>query len=198
MSSHHIVKDQQEPALFIEKAMTGKDYEVISNLLEWSPIVIVTHKSLDFALEWNIKIDVVLCERKELDEIKKKVLFQFPILLISCENPSSQHAFEYLSTKGHYGINIYHTNFNHEVLNQVQPFTEQLYIVFFDQSKNGFYCTDKWEKWLPKNRKIEVVGDMNNLVVRGLTQEKDSSLFSVLDEGLKSIETTTGIWVIEK
>lgn len=196
MSSHHIVKDQQEPALFIEKAITGKDYEIISNLLEWSPIVIVTENSLDFALEWNIKVDVVLCTEEQLENIREKVLFQFPIQLISCTQPSSQNAFEYLLAKGHYALNIYHTNFDKEVLNVVKDFTNLLKIVFFDEEKSGFYCIDKWEKWLPQNRKIEVIGNAD-LVINGLIQEKDSQLFLVENEGLKSIETNEGIWVIE-
>ena len=157
MSSHHIVKDQQEPALFIEKAISGNDYEIISNLLEWSPIVIVTEKSLDFALEWHIKIDVVLCTSASLDSIKEKVWFQFPIQLISCENPSAQNAFEYLLAKGHYAVNIYYQGFSHKVLNNVKPFIEELYIVFFDYEKNAFYCTEKWEKWLPKNKVFAIV-----------------------------------------
>lgn len=197
MSSHHIVKDQQEPALFIEKAITKKDYEVISNLLEWSPIVIVTESSLDFALEWNIKIDVILCTEKQLNTIREKVLFQFPIQLISCSEPSSQNAFEYLLAKGHYALNIYHTDFNHDVLKKVNDFTDMLKIVFFDTEKNSFYCIDKWEKWLPKHRTIEVVGNAD-LVINGLIQKESSQIFLTENEGLKSIETSTGIWVIEK
>ena len=41
MSSHHIVRDDQEPALIIANGASCSN-ELLGQLLEWSPIVIVT------------------------------------------------------------------------------------------------------------------------------------------------------------
>lgn len=183
MSSHHIVKDQQEPALYIEKAISSTDYELISNLLEWSPIVIVNENSLNFALTWNIKIDVVLCSLENLEKIKEQVIFQFPIELIVCKKPSKQDAFEYLKKKEHYALNIFQTDFSTNDLEFVS--NEELKIVFFNNEKQAFYCENKWEKWLPKNRKIEFITATTSTF---LTTEKD---------GFYQQEDEKGFWVME-
>ena len=150
MSSHHIVKDQQEPALYIQKAIYSADYEIISNLLEWSPIVIVDENSLDFALEWNIKIDVVLCKAENYSAIEEKVIFQFPIEIIICKMPSTQNAFEYLLQKEHYALNIYCADFSTNDIFEIQDFTEKLKIVFFDAEKMLFILKKVGKNGCPK------------------------------------------------
>lgn len=183
MSSHHIVKDQQEPALYIEKAISSVDYELISNLLEWSPIVIVNENSLDFALTWNIKIDVVLCVAENIEKIKEQVIFQFPIELIICENPNKQDAFDFLKRKEHYALNIFQTDFTTTDLEKV--INEELKIVFFNNEKYAFYSEKKWEKWLPKNRKIAFLTTNTSHI---LITEKD---------GFYQQEDENGFWIVE-
>ena len=183
MSSHHIVKDQQEPALYIEKAISSKDYELISNLLEWSPIVIVNENSLDFALTWNIKIDVVLCSYENIENVKEQVIFQFPIELITCEYPTRRNAFDFLKRKDHYALNIFQIDFSTNDLTKV--IDEELKIVFFNNEKHAFYCENKWEKWLPKNRKIEFITKTMSTV---LTTEK---------EGFYDKKDENGFWIME-
>ena len=57
MSSHHFVKEDQEPALIIADA-SAVSFEKIQELLEWSPTVIVMESSLEMVLSWGIKMDV--------------------------------------------------------------------------------------------------------------------------------------------
>ncbi len=59
MSSHHFVKKQQEPAVFI-LSTAGLNFDSVSPLLEWVPTVLVAQKCLDQVLSWGIKIDVIL------------------------------------------------------------------------------------------------------------------------------------------
>ena len=59
MSSHHIVRDDQEPALIIANGASCSE-ELIGQLLEWSPLVIVLDSAMDRVLELGIKIDVLL------------------------------------------------------------------------------------------------------------------------------------------
>ncbi|MFN8340999.1 MAG: hypothetical protein U0V64_04955 [Cyclobacteriaceae bacterium] len=57
MSSHHIVRENQEPALVVWDLVR---YEDLAEFLEWSPLVIVTEQSMELVLSWGIRIDVVL------------------------------------------------------------------------------------------------------------------------------------------
>ncbi len=66
MSSHHFVKDQQEPAVFILNA-DELNFEQVSGMLEWVPTVLVSEVALDQVLSWGIKIDVILAS----DEFQK-------------------------------------------------------------------------------------------------------------------------------
>ncbi|HBK84253.1 MAG TPA: thiamine diphosphokinase, partial [Flavobacterium sp.] len=59
MSSHHIVRDDQEPALIIANGAACST-ELIGQLLEWSPLVIVLDAAIERVLELGIKVDVLL------------------------------------------------------------------------------------------------------------------------------------------
>ncbi len=70
MSSHHFVKEQQEPAVFILNP-SGINFESVASLLEWSPTLLVDQESVDLVLSWGIKIDVVLATSSYQEENKK-------------------------------------------------------------------------------------------------------------------------------
>ena len=59
MSSHHIVRDDQEPALIIANGAACSD-ELMGQLLEWSPLVIVLDTAIERVIPLNIKVDVLL------------------------------------------------------------------------------------------------------------------------------------------
>ena len=59
MSSHHIVKDKQEPALIIANGEECSQ-ELMGQLLEWQPTVMVLDGALDRVLPLGIKVDIVL------------------------------------------------------------------------------------------------------------------------------------------
>ena len=75
MSSHHFVKEQQEPAVFILDA-EHIHLDRISGLLEWVPTILVSEKALDRVLSWGIKIDVILASVG-----KAKILFNCQLLV---------------------------------------------------------------------------------------------------------------------
>lgn len=59
MSSHHIVKEKQEPALYIHDLGTF-DEEYLGQLLEWSPTIIVNGAIYEKVISMGLKVDVVL------------------------------------------------------------------------------------------------------------------------------------------
>lgn len=59
MSSHHVVKAKQEPALLI-LSLAHFDLEYLGQLLEWSPTILVTADVYEEVESLGIKIDVVL------------------------------------------------------------------------------------------------------------------------------------------
>ena len=59
MSSHHIVREGQEPALIIANGQACS-MDLLNQLLEWSPFIVVLDGALSRVLELGIKFDVAL------------------------------------------------------------------------------------------------------------------------------------------
>jgi hypothetical protein len=59
MSSHHIVREKQEPALLI-MSLEGFESENLGQILEWSPTLIVNEDIYELVDSMGIKIDAVL------------------------------------------------------------------------------------------------------------------------------------------
>ncbi|MCD0487405.1 thiamine pyrophosphokinase [Pedobacter sp. MC2016-14] len=59
MSSHHIVREKQEPALYIHD-LGAFDEEYLGQLLEWSPTLIVNSGAYEKIISLGLKVDVVL------------------------------------------------------------------------------------------------------------------------------------------
>lgn len=59
MSSHHIVKEKQEPALYIHE-LGGFNEEYLGQLLEWSPTLIVAADQYEKVISLGLKVDVVV------------------------------------------------------------------------------------------------------------------------------------------
>jgi thiamine pyrophosphokinase len=57
MSSHHIIRDKQEPALIIANG-EACSMDILDQLLEWSPTVIVLDGAIDRVISLGIKVDV--------------------------------------------------------------------------------------------------------------------------------------------
>ncbi|WP_158796478.1 thiamine pyrophosphokinase [Pedobacter sp. L105] len=59
MSSHHIVREKQEPALYIHD-LGSFDEEYLGQILEWSPTLIVNSAIYEKVISLGLKVDVVL------------------------------------------------------------------------------------------------------------------------------------------
>jgi len=59
MSSHHIVREKQEPALYIHN-LGNFDEEYLGQILEWSPTLIVNSAIYEKVLSLGLKVDVIV------------------------------------------------------------------------------------------------------------------------------------------
>jgi len=107
MSSHHIIREDQEPALVIDDA-PGENFESIQQLLEWSPTVVITERTLEQVLSWGIKIDVVIAVEQHTEQLKKLLQDQFPVKIISCptETEALDRALYFLAASKQKAVNV--------------------------------------------------------------------------------------------
>jgi hypothetical protein len=79
MSSHHFVREGQEPALLILDVIS---WEIIGPLLEWAPLVIVVEASVEAALRWGIKIDAVITAGEQLAHLEDLLAGHGPVKIL--------------------------------------------------------------------------------------------------------------------
>ncbi|WP_298307318.1 thiamine diphosphokinase [Flavobacterium sp.] len=164
MSSHHIVRDDQEPALIIANGASCS-FELLGQLLEWSPIVVVLDNAIDRVLQLDIKIDVLLGDFDDdfNPEIYKEK--QFPLEIVHTPNQDKtdlEKAFDYLIEKGHKAVNVLWATgkrADHTITNitNIVSYRNKLKIVILDDHSKVFLLPNKFEKWYTKNTPISLI-----------------------------------------
>ncbi len=164
MSSHHIVRDDQEPALIIANGASCS-FELLGQLLEWSPIVVVLDNAIDRVLQLDIKVDVLLGDFDgDFDpEIYKEK--QYPLEIVYTPNQEKtdlEKALDYLVEKGHKAVNIVwatgkradHTLAN---ITNIVSYRDKIKIVIIDDHSKIFLLPKRFEKWYTANTPISLI-----------------------------------------
>ena len=109
MSSHHIVREKQEPALLIANGEACR-MELLEELLEWSPYILVLDGAIDRVLSLDIKVDALLGDfdghQASLDQISEQ---QFPIEIIHTPDQNYtdlEKGLNFLIERGFPAVNI--------------------------------------------------------------------------------------------
>jgi thiamine pyrophosphokinase len=193
MSSHHIVRDDQEPALIIANGAECS-FELLGQLLEWSPIVIVLDSAMTRVLDLNIKVDVLLGDFDrgfDPEYYKEK---QFPIEIIHAPNQDKtdlEKAFDYLIERKIPAVNVVWATgkrADHTITNitSIVQYREQLKIVILDDHSKIFVLPKRFEKWYTANTPISLIPIGN---VSGIHSE---NLFYPLKNDTLTIGYRTG------
>lgn len=180
MSSHHIVRDDQEPALIIANG-AACDPELLGQLLEWSPLVVVLDSAIERVIELGIKVDILLgdFDRGFDPEIYKTS--QFPIEIVHTPDQDKtdlEKAFDYLIERKIPAVNVVwatgkradHTITN---LTQIVRYRDLLKIVILDDHSKIFLLPTKFEKWYTANTPISLIpiGIVNGIFSSNLKYE---------------------------
>jgi len=211
MSSHHIVKDKQEPALIIANGEACR-YDLLSQLLEWSPTVLVLDGAITRVLELGIKVDIVLGDFDSAKNIEELLIDQQPIKIIHTPDQNKtdlEKGIEYLINEGHKAINILwatgrradHTITN--ITNMVRYKSDVSLVLYDDYSK--IFCLPKhFEKWYVKGFPISLIpiGTVAGINSSGLKYNLNNDTFNIgyrtgssneaLEDGVVKITYETG------
>ena len=164
MSSHHIVRDDQEPALIIANGASCSE-ELLGQLLEWSPLVIVLDSAIERVLELGIKVDVLLGDFDRGFNPEYYLEKQYPLEIVHTPNQDKtdlEKAFDYLIKKGHKAVNVIWATgkrADHTITNitSIVKFRNQLKIVLLDDHSKIFLLPNTFEKWYTKNTPISLI-----------------------------------------
>lgn len=174
MSSHHIVKENQEPALLILD-FQALHRGLLDQLLEWSPTIIVDEYSVDFLLSAEIKVDVVF-SNKELP------FLQAQTKLLSIDDSYLGTALSYLVSKSYPAVNILCTRIDPLLMN----FASAINIVAYCDNKRHVFVQGHYEKWKPKGEKVYVNPRLINSQLGLIPIEADT--FETKNDGFFRLE----------
>ena len=153
MSSHHIIREDQEPALVIDEA-SDENVESIQQLLEWSPTVVVTERALEKVLTWGIKIDVVIAVEQHTETLTKSLQDQFPLKILSypAENEAVDTALYFLTASKQKAVNV----ISGSALEAFEKFSLLDVAVIKNGMRWVFIRSGRFEKWLPATTAISI------------------------------------------
>jgi thiamine pyrophosphokinase len=211
MSSHHIIRDAQEPALIIANG-EACSFELLGELLEWSPLVIVLDSAINRVLELGIKVDVLLGDFDRDFDAEKIRQEQYPIEIIYAPDQNKtdlEKAFDYLIGRGFPAVNVVWATgrrADHTITNitSVVKYREQLKIVILDDYSKVFLLPKSYEKWYPAGTPISLIpiGRVEGIATKNLKYSLDNETLmmgyrsgssnEVLEDGIVSISHNEG------
>lgn len=176
MSSHHIVREKQEPALFVLNLNNFPD-EQLGQLLEWSPTIITTHQTAEKLNSYGIKIDWIITN----DENE---LLQSDVKLIpNGENALVDAALKHLIQLDYPAVNIISDELN---LKDYEVFADKINLVIFNNRKKIYPVTSGFNKWKPSGEIIEVLSQTGKINFTGLEKIKDQR-YKTTNDGFFSL-----------
>lgn len=149
MSSHHFVREDQEPALLILHP-EAISFSKVQELLEWSPRVIVNYVALPTVQGWGIKVDVVLAPESNKNSLLSAMQEQGPLQWIwtSQNDDEVEMAFHFLLASRQHYVNIVGQLETYRTL--TIDWSDRLHITWLENHQRWVWISSgKLDKWLP-------------------------------------------------
>lgn len=158
MSSHHIVREKQEPALLIINS-NGFENENLGQLLEWSPTVLVAEQAYSFVDGLGVKIDGIITANPN-------ILTQQNTFIIPTASSALEDGLKYLVGEQYPSVNIIDEAF---ALKDYALFADLIDLVIYTADKKIFPVQSGFSKWKPVGEQIILLHEAIYLKVAGLS-----------------------------
>jgi thiamine pyrophosphokinase len=211
MSSHHIIREGQEPALIIANGESCSN-ELLGQLLEWSPFVVVLDGAINRVLELGIKIDVLLGDFDSKNHAVEQIQAQQKIEIVHTPDQNKtdlQKGIEFLIARNFDAVNIIwatgrRADHNLSNITDIVRYKQQINIVLHDDYSKIFQLPKRYQKWYVKDTVLSLmpVGVVSGVTTQGLNYNlqndvltlgyRTSSSNSAAQDGQVMIEHTEG------
>jgi thiamine pyrophosphokinase len=189
VSSHHVIREKQEPALIIANGEACST-ELLGNLLEWSPFVVVLDSAINRVIDLGIKADVLLGDfDRNLVDLEAIEATQFPIEIVHTPDQDKtdlEKAIDFLIERGFPAANVVwatgrrmdHTFAN--VTNMVR-YKNIIKIVLLDDHSTIFCLPEKFEKWYEAGTILSLlpVGTVTGISSNNLVYELNNDTLEI-------------------
>jgi hypothetical protein len=194
MSSHHFVKEGQEPALLILEAT---NYSQAEGMLEWAPMVVVAETALEEVLLWGIKIDVVIARPENEENFKAQLIDQAPIKIISAGEDLLAAALLFLAGVGQNAVSIITRDLTEMLCEKIERVAGKTQVtVRTSTQKWSFIPSGHFKKWFQ-------AGVIVNFSDQGLAstlkaRSQSNSGYELTEDQWITIENSVPFWVSEQ
>ncbi|QEC77162.1 thiamine pyrophosphokinase [Mucilaginibacter ginsenosidivorax] len=172
MSSHHIVREKQEPALLV-LGIDNFEEELLGQLLEWSPTVITTPDTAEKLNSFGIKIDWIITDDDGA------VLAQSDVKLIAAGNSNiTQAALNFLTVNNYPAVNVIADELE---LSDFLPYADKINLVIFNARQKIYPVISGFSKWKPAGEQIEVLSKTKALRFSGLKDNGENNYQTIAD-----------------
>lgn len=145
MSSHHIIREKQEPALYIHQ-LGDFNQEYLGQLLEWSPTLIVNSSEYEKVISLGLKVDVVL-------NPSTRQQYQENTRLIEKMKADILEVLEFLIEEGYQAVNIIDQEGQ---LPDLIDYIPQINIVIFTPNTKNYAVKSGFKVWKPKGTEFQI------------------------------------------
>jgi hypothetical protein len=200
MSSHHFVKENQEPALLILD-LEEREYGSMAPLLEWVPTVLVSETAVEKLISWGVKVDVILASEEFQRDNIHLLEEQYPVRFMTVKDGTYlEEGLQYLIASKHSAVNV--VGFDHQRAFDLSDKLEFLDIVVWDGPiryfpvKGGrikkFFSAGSLQIHAPEDAFVEMVGSEGSELI----QVKHATFVEV-EEGSVEFKAKELFWIGE-
>lgn len=164
MSSHHFVRDGQEPALIIANG-AGCDTDLLGQLLEWNPYVLVLDGALQRIIDLNIRVDAVLGDFDSVNPGWEAHPALQGVRIVHApdqERTDLQKGIEFLITEGQKAAHIVwatgrRSDHHFNNLATLPAYAGRIELTIIDDHSRIFNLPRSFKKWYPKGTVISLI-----------------------------------------
>ncbi len=193
MSSHHIVRENQEPALLIANAH-AISFEKVQELLEWMPTVVVLSTEVEQVMAWGIKVDVVIAPFSEIAQWRDKLADQSPIRIISYNSGDDPivTAFYFLIASKATAVNCLLGG--KDDLKRIDASSTLDIEAFTDNILWSYLRKGHFEKWFPAGTTLYLLPEE----MKSEFPQFFSGSYRTNEDGMVSLKSTHPFWIGEE
>lgn len=175
MSSHHIVKEKQEPGMLI-LSLEGFNLENFGQLLEWSPTVLVADYTYHQVEALGIKIDGIITNAPDIH-------LQMNTLQIPMGESYLASGLHYFIEDKYPAVNVLDREFQPE---KYHKFCESINLVIYSGDQKIYPVRSGFSKWKSQGEIVKIYEPMEDLTVINLYPAGKSE-FRVESDGFYSL-----------
>ncbi len=164
MSSHHVVREKQEPALLILE-LDWFDEDHLGQLLEWSPTVLVNDTSAEKLYSLGIKFDVLLTQTEP-------VFLQDNLRIILVEEDALENGLQFLIREKYPAVNIITDK---RSMADFLVFADQITLVILCKDQKIYPVSSGFSKWKAAGETIfidEIPADLETIGLEKISQNQ--------------------------